>query len=560
VGERRILAIGDASVRQLFWAMAKKLDKDDALRDMTRTPKEGDIYFKSRSTDVELQFVWDPYLNGTRLFDEVQRHSESNPQMIETGYRQTEAPATPATIIIIGGGMWYARQFEVGAARRFTSAVSSILLQSRRTNSWPSKLSSSSAYEGMGGQLFFVPVEQPFYNFLSPSRRLTILPDEIDEMNGYLQRLPTDSGLTIPWAFQTMSYRRRRLAFEESGLHVIDPIINRRADILLNLRCNAKLDGVIGSPFDRTCCGNYQAPSPTQALILLSVLIGLILLGVWNFGGDPGVATSLLKSFTMLGMTLAYCFVADRSQLFKKAHILFNAKDSFWLASVPLLLGLVSIRKSKTTKKLELPGATESSDPGFLARDQTDEIKGWMQAVLLLYHWTGASTQLWMYQIVRILLASYLFLTGYGHTTYFLANADYSFRRVAEVLVRLNLLACTLSYVMGTSYAFYYFAPLISFWFMVILATMRFRHDKNDNLTFLIVKIVASGLIITLFYANSVLIEALFGLLRVTYGVSWSPADWQFRISTDPYIVLFGMLVAAIHNFLLREPPLDSQR
>jgi N-acetylneuraminate 9-O-acetyltransferase len=536
--------------------MAKKLNKDDALRDMATAPKEEDVHFISRSTGVELQFVWDPYLNGTRLFKELQLQSENNPQRIETGNTQAEAPAS---IIIIGGGMWYARQYEVGAARRFTSAVNSILLQSSKPKSWPSKLPASSGHEGMGAQLFFVPVEQPFYQFLSPSRRLTILPDEIDEMNGYLGRLPTDS-LTIPWAFSTMLYRRRRLAFEESGLHVIDPIINSRANILLNLKCNARLDGIAGSPFDRTCCGNYQTPGLTQSLILLSILIGLIILGVWNFGGDPDLSTSPLKPFSIIGVTLAYCFIADRSQLFDKAHILFNVKDSFWLAGFPLLLGLTSLRKSKATNKLGLPGATESSDPGFLSRDQTDETKGWMQAFLLFYHWTGASSQFWIYQIVRIILASYLFLTGYGHTTHLLSNPDYSFRRVAEVLIRLNLLACALSYVMGTSYAIYYFAPLISFWFMVVFVTLRIRHDKNDSLPFLIVKIAASGLIITLFYVVPIFIEALFGLLRVTYGVSWNPADWQFRISTDPYIVLFGMLVAAIHHFLGREPPQDSQR
>jgi hypothetical protein len=556
VGENRIVAVGDASVRRLFWAIAKKLDKDDALRDMATAAKEGDIYFKSRSTGVDLQFFWDPYLNGTRLFNEVQLHSENNPQMTETETTQVE---TPATIILVGGGMWYARQYEVGAARRFTSAVNSILLQSGKPNSRPPRLSAPSESEGMGAQIFFIPVEQPFYQLLSPSRQLTIRPEEIDEMNGYLGRLPSDS-LTIPWAFSTMLYRRRRLAFEESGLHVIDPIINARANILLNVRCNAKLDGIIGAPFERTCCGNYQTPSLIQSLILLSVLIGLILLGVWTFGGDPGLPNSPLKPFAAIGVALAYCFIADRSQLFNKAHILFNVKDSLWLAGFPLLLGLSSIRKSKATKKLGLPGAIESSDPGFLSRDQTNEIKGWMQAVLLLYHWTGASSQLWLYQIVRIIIASYLFLTGYGHTTYLLSDADYSFQRVTGVLIRLNLLACTLSYVMGTSYAIYYFAPLISFWFMVVFVTMRVRHDKNDSLPFLVVKIVASGLIITLFYAIPILIETLFGLLKVTYGVAWNPADWQFKISTDPYIVFFGMLVAALHQFLIQEPPPDSQR
>lgn len=79
-----------------------------------------------------------------------------------------------------------------------------------------------------------------------------------------------------------------------------------------------------------------------------------------------------------------------------------------------------------------------------------------MQALILLYHYTGASKVLWAYKMVRILAASYLFLAGYGHTQYFLTTGDFTFKRVCGVLVRLNLLSVLLADTMETDYSLYY--------------------------------------------------------------------------------------------------------
>lgn len=261
------------------------------------------------------------------------------------------------------------------------------------------------------------------------------------------------------------------------------------------------------------------------------------------------------RTISTLAFALGYCFFADRTHIFTKAQKEYSSFDFKLLCLITLTLGILSIRRS-------LSPAQKTIDRSFLSRDQTDEWKGWMQFIILIYHYTGASKILEIYAVVRILVASYLFMTGFGHTIFFYQKGDYSLRRCASVLLRLNLLSSFLSYVMATDYLFYYFAPLISFWYLVIYFTMRIGHDQNTSNVFLFSKITVAAALVTSLIQTPGIFENLFSALEQTCRIRWNVAEWRFRLRLDAYIVWVGMICGILFikiSAALRGEPAKSR-
>lgn len=152
-------------------------------------------------------------------------------------------------------------------------------------------------------------------------------------------------------------------------------------------------------------------------------------------------------------------------------------------------------------------------------------------------------------------------MTGYGHTTFYLKKADFGYLRVfrvrlifgidicahfylLQILVRLNLLTLTLAYTMDTNYLSYYFAPLVSLWFLVIYLTLWIGSQLNDNTSFLVTKILLSMGTFAAFMSQAWLLEGFFEILERVFFIRWSAREWTFRVSLDQYVVYCGMFAA----------------
>jgi hypothetical protein len=552
-GNRQILFVGDSNVRQLFWAVAKKLNRNRAIEQGKLATRHGDIQYGDRG--VDLRFIWDPYLNGTILANELEIYSENVGSGVSGGGGKKKGKKEQnAVMIVLGTGLWYARQYETGEAlREFKSSIDSVVSHTTRSDgsAWKA-VDPLHGWEGIGDQVFLLPVEEPVYSRLSPARQETIMPEEVDQMNEYLRKLTPAQGLTIPWVNQVMT-ANMKYAYEQSGIHVVESIANRRADIILNLRCNAKDDNAIGSPYERTCCSKYTSGNWFQWVLVVVSLIALpaavVILPRSTSLGVPADMRTLVPSLAVIGLALSYCFFADRSQLFTKVQNVYIRLDFSTLTGLAFAIGLLTIRKTKEAlaRKTSTKDVFVTSSPTFLSREQTDEWKGWMQVIVLLYHWTAARTQLPLYITLRLLIASYLFITAYGHTMHFYRQEDYGLRRVAGVLIRLNLLPVLLSYQMYNNYLFYIFAPLVTFWILVIYATLRFGSELNGQPGFLLAKLGLSATLITLSHNHAQPTDTIFRWLRLVFGINWNAGDWRQYVSLDQFIPYVGMLVALLH-------------
>ncbi|KIW04771.1 hypothetical protein, variant [Verruconis gallopava] len=550
-GNRELLFVGDSNVRQLFWTVAKKLNHHNAIEMASVATRHGDIQYQEGG--VSLRFIWDPYLNGSVLANELEIYSENVGAGFSRAGKKKGEIEQDVVFLVLGGGLWHARQFETEeAVRSFKNSVNNIIMYTQRDpgKEWKAQ-DPFSGYDGVGDQVFFLPVEVPVYERLSPARQQTIMPEEVNQMNEYLRRLTHEQGLIIPWVNQVMT-GTMKYAYEQSGIHVVESIANRRADIILNFRCNAKIDNAIGSPYERTCCSKYSSGNWFQWFLIATSLIVLptiTLLPRANRLEASADLRSILPPLTVIGLAMAYSFVADRSQLFTKARKVYHLSELVMLTMFAFAVGLLTIRKTKEAqmRRSSTKEVFVTMGPAFLSREQTDEWKGWMQIIVLLYHWTAADTQLSFYILLRLVIASYLFITTYGHTMHFYRQQDYTLRRLADVIIRLNCLPVLMSYQMYNNYLFYIFPPLATFWFLVTFGTLRFGAELNGKPGFLLAKLVLSASLIYLSHTHAEPTDTIFGVFRWIFSINWNGGDWRRFVILDIYVPYFGMLVALLH-------------
>ncbi|KAG8826271.1 hypothetical protein FRC19_009418 [Serendipita sp. 401] len=340
----------------------------------------------------------------------------------------------------------------------------------------------------------------------------------------------------IPALFPSVLNKMLHSSQTLDGLHYSSLVMRSQSQILLNLRCNEHFPNRF--PFDKTCCSRYPQANWIQALVVVCVIFLGPLLWVggnnenrvhWALRMAPSSKHS--RSFIALGVAVAFCYTADRTGLWTKEQKQFD----WTIFGVLCFLGMAAC---------VISGKKGPTHPGLLHRAQTDEWKGWMQIIVLIYHYMDASKLTSVYPIVRTLVASYLFMTGYGHTTFHLKTANYSPLRAAQVLVRLNLLTITLTYVMDTNYMFYYFTPLVSFWYIVVYLTLFIGSFRNDHTLFLAGKIFASFIFVRFIHSQIWIIEGVFRLLNTLANVNWTAEEWAFRVKLDSLIVYVGMLVS----------------
>ncbi|KAM3499376.1 hypothetical protein MY10362_007357 [Beauveria mimosiformis] len=546
---RHMVFSGDSTTRQVFWAMGRLIDRDAA----NQRRSEASIHeaYDMKFDGIRLLQVWNPYLHvgeGTKEGHDLAY--QLNLWQEEKHNNVPVADQKSAGLFLIGAGSWFSlHMFHDDAIGNFSEAIVKISNIVNMSTLPPFASAPMTPHDGVGNGLFVAPVAPPFYDQLPDYRKgpIGIHSEEIDDINEFLDGIGKEQRIPLLHAFPALSRDQPEAMVDitVTGLHVIDSVAEAKALILLNARCNAKLHALHGAPYDGTCCTDYGRTTFVQSVLLgLGILYvaACITVEVLNMVGR-GIDWSLFDmSACMFVTALLACFLADRTQVFAKGSKEFVSNELAALLLLAAVAGIVSIRSMKPPRSDSLTRPEKLQDAAPLSRDQTDEWKGWMQAAILAYHWTGASKSLPVYILIRLLVAAYLFQIGYGHTIYFLVRKDFSLKRVAAVMLRLNLLSCALPYMMNTNYMLYYFAPLASFWFAIVYLTLAIKSDYNDTASALLIKTIISASAVASIFLFTPMSEWIFTVLRYAFRIDWDLDEWQFRVSLDILIVYVGML------------------
>ncbi|KAI8359828.1 10 TM acyl transferase domain found in Cas1p-domain-containing protein [Blakeslea trispora] len=494
----RVVYAGDSIARQQFFAAVQ------LMRPNMDVSGEAHVNRKFVIDGVTMEFWWDPYLNETQsLFGNHERPS----------------------LLVLGTGAWQMHYLGDNYFGEWKKSIDGVF----------GAMASSSA---LADAVLLSPVEWPDYDRLNQNRSTTMTTEKISKMNQYLKekesQIESVTPFAVPFVWNKVS-TDTPLDATEDGLHFNSAVTTAQAQIALNYRCNNQLDKKF--PMSSTCCYDYPSPRWYQmffmGLFLIWTPVGfLIKNSSAAVSNKLFPATNILNSVFVFGLCVIYMYFSDRTQLFGKIQKNFDPTVFTMMMIAVAVLGMIKLQRKK------------EGDQGFLNRHQTDEWKGWMQVIILVYHFCGASGTSGIYNAVRILVAAYLFQTGYGHFFFFYKKADFGIGRILNVMVRLNFLTFVLQYLMDTDYLSYYFTPLVSFWFLVIWLVMYIGHAWNKNPIFMLSKLTLCCCLTTAFIHVPGVLEFVFSALEVVANVHWNAAEWRFRLALDAYIVYVGMLCA----------------
>jgi len=382
--------------------------------------------------------------------------------------------------------------------------------------------------------------------------------DLIWQFNAQAQRVLGKSNILV-WS---SLYRLAEGTLDEmkDGLHLSELALSKGTQMILNLVCNDNMNFNDGS-----CCKSSDHRTSLQT-ITFSILGGAAAISLVIFvyelmcnrnGGRyetlPGslnlcplpsnAFTNFVFPLAKLAVIMSYFYICDRTNFFMKENKYFTPINFLLPVLYLTVLGLFFNEKSSYTS--------------ILHKDQIDEWKGWMQMVILVYHMTGASTSVPIYLHVRVLISSYLFLAGYTHFCNFWSKSSgSSISRFLQVLFRMNFLTLTLCLCMNRPYQFYYFVPLVSFWYLVLYCVLVtppvVNHqsvDGNSNSVtqylYVVLKFAAMVAVISTLYMSEVFFEKVF-VTRPWKALFVTTDDdiheWWFRWKLDRYSITYGCL------------------
>jgi len=368
-GRNNIVFLGDSRIRQLYYAFIKTASPNEELINSGYAPHH-DLQYKERDLRLDVQFLWHPIVNETmaQVFKQwLKMEISSRPNIVVMGSATHSIKSSNASLKALE---YYRKNLTLLLPDMDAISDTTHILWALQDPVSPEKL--------------------------KPDRSM-ITNEQIDLYNKAAMEIlkySTTKNVHI-WSSARLvaqGYNSDSDNENNDGLHMSPIALNYATQILLNMYCNDQMNYN-----DGTCCSDPESMTTIQmitfAVFIIFILIAVVILFHRKFSSkhyrwhllvnedtdEPSDRVTsetevksyyeLITSLAKLGLIMSYFFLCDRTNFFMKENKYYTQPNFFLPIAYVFALGLFFTE--------------ESSHTIVLHRDQTDELKGWMQMIIL---------------------------------------------------------------------------------------------------------------------------------------------------------------------------------